>query len=263
MTTAVAEDGVLSEKLTSSSKTSIWRLLLFIFAQALHFHEKIVEKNAENSRPHTARWYRQQALDYMDGKELTWKDGQFKYDISAMTDAEIEAAKVISHVALAEAANGVLVIKTAKDGNAGTVPLEDDVHDRFESYMAQIKDAGNRLSYINTDADHLKLALTVWVDDMIINVNTGESLQELGTFPIKDACEKYLNELEFNGAFIKTYLTDEIQKSGGVKIPKVELLEHQKAAEPFESVDEYVLPYSGHFHYSAINITYKKYNEVA
>lgn len=263
ITATIAGDVVLSEKLTSTSKVSIWRLIVFIVSYAIFLHEQIVEKNAENSRPHTRRWYREQALGFMDGFELIWKDGQFQYDTSGMSDAEIEEAKPITHVAITEAANGVLVIKTAtKEGN-GTVPINSGTHSRFQSYMGQIKDAGNRIEYINQAADDLRLELIVWVDDLIIDVNTGESLETPGTFPVEDACKEYLNALEFNGAFVKTFLVDAIQQVNGVKIPKVEALMHRETLSSFETVEEYVLPFSGHFRYDAIDIDYKRFNDVA
>lgn len=261
--TAVAADATLSAKLTSESKVSIWRLLVYIVSFAIYMHELIVEKNAENSRPHTKRWYREQALAYMDGHELIWKDGQFKYDTTGMSDAQIVAAKPVTHVAITEAANGVLIVKTAKLQSGGTDPLTPAVHGRFMSYMGQIKDAGNRLQYINQAADDLRVTITVWVDDLIIDIDTGESLVVPGTFPVEAACREYLNALEFNGAFVKTFLVDAIQKVNGVKIPKIELLEHRTLANPFEVVEEYVLPFSGHFRFDGINVICKRWNEVA
>lgn len=259
----VAADAVLSSKLTSTSKVSIWRLIVFIVSYAIFLHEQIVEKNAENSRPHTKRWYREQALGFMDGFELIWKDGQFQYDTSGMSEVQIAEAKPVTHVAITEAANGVLVVKTATAQNGETMPLNPAVHLRFQTYMSQIKDAGNRIDYINQVADDLRLELIVWVDDLIIDIDSGESLVVPGTYPVEDACKEYLNALEFNGAFVKTFLVDAIQERNGVKIPRIELLSHRVLANPFELVEEYVLPFSGHFRYDTISVIYKRYNEVA
>lgn len=263
ITARIAGDVVLSENLTSPSRVSLWRLIVFIVSYAIFLHEQIVEKNAENSRPHTKRWYREQALAFMDGFELIWKDGQFQYDTSGMTEEQINTAKPITHVAITEAANGVLVIKTAAREGAETVPINSGTHSRFQSYMEQIKDAGNRIQYINQPADDLRLELTVWVDDLIVDIDSGESLVVPGTFPVEDACREYLDELEFNGAFIQTFLVDAIQQKNGVKIPRVELFEHRTMSNPFEAVEEYILPHSGHFKYSELIINYKPYHEVA
>lgn len=263
MLETVANDAVLSTKLTSTSRVAVWRLLIYVVAMAIWVHEQIVELNAENSRPHTKRWYREQSLAFMDGHPLIWKDGRFTYDTSGMTAQQIAQAKKVSHVAIAETANGILVIKTATNGANGTEPLPMATHGRFTSYMGQIKDAGNRLEYINQAADHLQLDLTVWVGDMAIDIVTGERLDTPGTFPVEDACKDYLNSLEFNGAFVKTFLVDALQKVDGVFIPKVDSLKHRVLVNPFEAVAEYILPFSGHFEYFNLNITYKKYNEVA
>lgn len=259
---AVAADAVLAAKLTSESKVSVWKLLVYIVSFAIFMHELIVEKNAENSRPHTKRWYREQALAYMDGHELIWKDGQFKYDTSGMSEAQIAESKPVTHVAITEAANGVLIVKTATFQSGGTGPLSPAVHGRFMSYMGQIKDAGNRLQYINQAADDLRVSLRVWVDDLIIDLETGESLITPGTFPVNDACKAYLNQLEFNGAFVKTFLVDAIQKVNGVKIPKIETLEHRTLANPFELVEEYILPFSGHFRYDVVEVEYRGFWEI-
>lgn len=259
---SVASDAVLSEKLINTGKVSIWRLIVFIVSYAIFLHEQIVEKNAENSRPHTKRWYRDQALNFMDGHELTWKDGQFMYDTTGMSESQINEAKPITHVAISEAANGVLVIKTARKEPHGTFPLPLGVHGRFMSYMSQIKDAGNRLQYINQVPDELELEMTIWVDDMLIDTETGTLINDAGRFPIENACKAYLDSLEFNGAFVKTFLVDMLQQVEGVKIPKVENLNHRVLSNPFEPVEEYVLPFSGHFKYYNLVINYKSYNEV-
>ncbi len=263
MLETVAADPTLSARLTSTSRVAVWRLIVYVVAFAIWLHEQIVELNAENSRPHTKRWYREQALAFMDGHPLIWKDGSFKYDTTGMTTQQIMDAQPVSHVAIDETANGILVVKTATNGINGTEPLPMAVHGRFTSYMGQIKDAGNRLEYINQQPDDLQLKLTVWVDDMAIDIATGERLDTPGTFPVEDACRGYLDSLEFNGAFIKTFLVDALQKVDGVKIPKVKFLNHRVLANPFEDVEEYVLPFSGHFTYNLLLIEYKKYNEVA
>ena len=259
----VANDNILSTQLTSTSKVAVWKLLVFVIAFAIYTHELIVERNAENSRPHNLPWYREQALAFMDGHELIWKDGQFKYDTTGMSEQDIVNAKKVTHVAVTEAANGVLVIKTANNQTGSTQPLATAVHERFQDYMKQIKDAGNRLEYINQNADDLQLTLTVWVDELIIDVASGQLVNDANTYPVLDACEAYLNQLEFNGTFIKTFLIDKIQQAVGVKIPRVEVLEHRTGANPFQVVEEYILPFAGHFKYTSINVTYKKYNEVA
>lgn len=259
----VEQDATLSAVLTSDSRVSLWRLVVYVISFALHLHERIVEANAENSRPHTLRWYRQEALNFIDGHELIWQDGQFKYDTTEMSETDIANAKPIDHVAIVEAANGLLIIKTAKDDGGETVPIDTPVHNRFKSYMKQIKDAGNRLSYINEVPDDLRLEMTVWVDDLVIDVETGESLETPGTYPVKEACEAYLRNIEFNGTYIKTFLIDHLQEVKGVKIPKVDVLEHRVLANPYQEVAEYVQPFSGHFNYDALTINFKKYNEVA
>lgn len=255
MINLVQGDPVLGSQLTSTSNTALWRLWIYIFAFALYLHEQIVERNAENSRPHTRQWYREQALAFVDGAPLIWKDGQFSFDMS-FAPGELEDVRPVKRVALAEAPNGVLVIKTAGIGSAGTEPLDGAVHERFKSYMNQIKDAGNRLDFINLPADELELELKVWVDDLIINLSTGELVNESGVVPVEDACMDYLSQLEFNGAFFKTFLTDRLQKADGIKVPMIVRLRHRVSGGVWKTVEEYIEPHSGHFIYDSISVEY-------
>jgi hypothetical protein len=119
-TIAEIQNEILTEKgnqpslngLTSSSKTSIWRLWINIVATAIWVHEKIVEKNALVSRPHTLNWYRDQALnfhygvplepDLSNGMSLIWQDGSYQFDTTGLTESEIEESKIIKHCAVSE-----------------------------------------------------------------------------------------------------------------------------------------------------------------
>jgi len=84
LTTDEKRDQTISEQLTSTSKASIWRLWVYIVATAIWLHEKVVERNALISRPHTLAWYREQALNYVAGADLIWKDGYFQFDLSGI-----------------------------------------------------------------------------------------------------------------------------------------------------------------------------------
>jgi hypothetical protein len=241
----------------STSKVSIWRLWVWIFAYSIQVHERIVERNAENSRPHTIRWYREQCLNFLDGLPLAWKDGFFQYDLTNITDADVR--KIIDRCAILESQNGELVIKIATE-NAGVLqPLTDPQLVRFKAYLQQIKDAGNRLRFINQPADSLKINLTVHVDPLIIDLQTGQLLTPPlgagGLFPIKNAIDKYLANLEFNGGFVREFFRDELQKADGVKLPIINNLESQFAGFPLVPIIEMKVPEAGYFAIDNANLT--------
>lgn len=230
----------------STSKVSIWRLWVWIFAYALQVHERIVERNAQNSRPHTIRWYREMCLNFLDGLPLVWKDGQFQYDLTNVVDADVR--KIIDRCAVLESGNGELVIKIAKDNNGNLEPLAVNEFNRFKSYIQQIKDAGNRIRYFNETADALLIDLTVEVDPLVIDLTTGQQLNVAGTvYPVVDAINNYLANLEFNGALVRTFLQDEIQKAVGIKNPIFNELQSKYASYLFVPIGDKKIAEAGYF----------------
>lgn len=225
---------------------SLENILFEVISYALFAHEVIVSTNAENSRPHNIPWYKEKCLGFLDGLPLVWSDGQFKYDLTGVTDAEDR--KIIDRVAVLESNDGELVIKIATD-NAGSVePVTAPQLARFTTYMQQIKDAGNQLRIINQTADLLKITLTVFVDPLQIDLATGKLLSSPDDiYPVEDAVNQYLSNLEFNGAFVKEYLRDELQRATGVKLPIINNVQWKYSTFPFTSITEWKVPEAGYF----------------
>lgn len=230
----------------STSKVAVWRLWVWIISFVIWLHEKIVEANAENSRPHNIPWYKEQCLNFHDGLPLVWKDGQFKYDLTGVSDAE--ERKIIDRVAVLESNDGELVIKIATD-NAGSIePVTAPQLVRFTAYMQQIKDAGNQLRIINQTPDLLKITLTVYVDPLVIDLVTGKLLTVAEeVYPVKQAVDDYLANLEFNGAFVREFLRDKMQSASGVKLPIINDVQWKYSTFPFASINQWKVPEAGYF----------------
>ncbi len=245
----------LSSLLTSTSKTAVWRLWVYIFSYAIWVHEQIVSKNAENSRPHTIRWYQEQCYNFLDGLPLTWLNGQFQYDLTNVIDADVR--KIIDRCAILESNNGELVIKVATNNNGNLEPLNPlDQLPRFKYYLQQIKDAGNRIRVINQPADILKIELTVYVDPLMIDLQTGKLLNTPAViFPVKEAINNYLEKLEFNGAFVRTFFQDELQKAIGVTLPKIDVLESQYLGFAWIPIVDWTIPKAGYFKSNDVDLT--------
>lgn len=234
-----------SEAPTSTSKLSFWRIVVWVVAYAIWLHEVIVEANALKSRPHNIPWYRDQAFAFLDGLPLVWKDGQFTYDLTGVNDAE--ERKIIDRCAVLESDDGQLVFKIATDVAGVIQPVAPDELVRFTAYMQQIKDAGNQISIVNQTADLLKLVLDVYVDPLVIDLATGELLSSAGVFPVKDAVNDYLSNLEFNGAWVRSFLQDTIQKADGVKLPLINDAQWKYAGFAFTPIGEWKVPQAGYF----------------
>lgn len=236
------------------SLVSIENLWFDNISFGIYNHELIVTQNAQNSRPHTIQWYRDQALSFHDGLELQWIDGQFQYNFTGVTD--VAERKIIDRCAVLESNNGELVVKIATNNNEIIEPVNSAQLLRFSTYMQQIKDAGNRLRIVNQAPDSLKIELTIYVDPLIIDLSTGQLLNTSNViFPIKDSIKDYLSNLEFNGAFVREYFRDNLQKADGVKLPIINLLQSQYSGFSFVNIEEWTLPQSGYFTIMDNNLT--------
>lgn len=342
-TIAAIQDEILAEKGKQSSlngltesKTGIWKLWVNIVATAIWVHEKIVEKNALISRPHTLNWYREQALNFhygfpepSDSLPLVWEDGSYKFDTTGMSDAQIENSKIIKHCAVSEIDLGTLLdsnkkpeeifsdyfhnkvgvvfikVATEKGDKISRIDVPNELF-AFKEYIAKIKDAGNQVYITSDDGDTLKLSLNIYVDPLTIKINPKDieyyqlkslsrllkdeeeiKLAEYGDnyapdekngslilnesiFPVQDAIKEHLRNIEFNGAFVKTYLVDAIQKADGVKIPVLKKVQTAPARNLNDLDDptlsdttniEYFIPRAGYFDLDklAIEVNYIPY----
>lgn len=293
---------------SSNSKTAIWRLWVYIVATAIWMHEKIVERNALLSRPHTLQWYREQALNFLYGVDLEWKDGYFQYP--EMSENEKKQLKIIKHCAISERLFddienenkkisdlisefyynqvGILTLKVAKENADGTkVILNQSEKRAFRAYMNQVKDAGTQIRVVSNEGNKIVITLEVYVNPLIIYTddedynqnpqntgnedeqnrqNSGKLLRNLSIEPVKDAIKEYITTLEFNGAFVPTYLIDKIQQISGVELP---ILRNVKVdgIDVYNELDgkrelPFFVPSSGYFKVDEeeFKITYKPYN---
>lgn len=311
----------------TDSKTAIWKLWTNIVATAIWVHEKIVEKNALISRPHTLNWYREQALNFHYGMPigrdssnrmtLVWKDGSYKFDTTDLSETEIENAKIIKHCAVSEIdletvlkpnkkieeifsdyfhnKVGVVFIKvaTVKEGKISRIDVPNELF-ALKEYIAKIKDAGNQVHITSDQGDILKLNLNVYIDPLSIFINpkdieyyqlkslsraleadeqdklndhkldlrNGSLILDEKTFPVLDAIEDHLKNIEFNGAFVKTFLVDAIQKAQGIKIPILTKTETAWATNPSDKPEdltdvtkiEYFIPNAGYFDMDTLQV---------
>lgn len=248
----------LQPGLTYEDQFSVASFEDILFSQlsaALSLHEQIVEENAKNSRPHPVRWYKKQCLNYLDGLSLTWVEDQFfYYDTTNINN--VDERRIIKQCSVLESNNGELVIKVAKEVNGQLQPLSTDELNRFKAYVRDIKAAGTRIRFINLPADTLKIALTVYVDINLIDLQTGRLLNTAEeVYPVKDAIQSYLSNLEFNGAFVKEFFRDQIQKAEGVKRPLIDLLQSQYLGFPFQNIEDWEVPNSGYYKADDVNVT--------
>lgn len=252
MATYPALDG-----LTSTSKTAIWRLILWIFAFAIYIHERVFDQYKreislmiQEEKSHSQRWYRNMALRFQYGFLLITDDDQFNND--GFTSERIEDSKIIKYSAVTESEDhSRLIIKIATESDGKLKPITNDQKIAFESYISEIKDAGVQITVVNFLPDRLQLFLKIKRDPNVIDSN-GVSILN-GNEPIKDALQKFLKELPFNGELILNHLVDRLQVIDGVINPHL-IAAKTSWIDPnindygfYETVDISKIPVSGYF----------------
>lgn len=217
---AKANDTAL-DGLNSTSKSTIWRLFIYIVSVAIWTLEKLfdlhavqVDEKLAELKPHTARWYRNKALAFQYGFDLVADTD--KFDNSGKTDEQIKASKIIKYSAVTESEDeSRLIVKIATEQNGKLTPVTTEQQTAFEQYLAEIKDAGVRTTVINYLPDRLKLNIRIVRDVLVLNA-TGMDIIT-GKYPVNEAIEQYMKELPFNGKLSLQKLVDKIQAVKGVK----------------------------------------------
>ncbi|WP_348814056.1 hypothetical protein [Flavobacterium maritimum] len=239
---------------TSTSKVSVWRLWVYVFSFVIWSHEKISEKNATVSRPQNQPNFKQSILDYYDGLDLIWKEGSFQYDLTNVPDAE--SRKIIARCAVLEPDSGGLVVKIATDNNGVLGPVTAEQKTRIEAYIKKKKVPGVPFVLFNKTADLIKVSLTVYVNPLVIDTTTGKLLSSTeDVYPIKDAIELYLANLEFDGAFVKDFFRTTLKDAEGIELVVIDLIQSKFDAYPFTDMAEWKTPDSGYFKINDENLT--------
>jgi hypothetical protein len=236
------------------SVASIESILFDTIAFAISFHEKIVEANANNSRPQNQANFRESILDYHDGLDLVWKDGRFKYDLTDVVDAE--ARKIVDRCAVLESDDGELVVKIATDNAGALEPVTLVQQGRIETYIKKIKVPGIRIRLVNDVADLIKVNLTVYVNPLVIDLTTGQLLSSTeAVYPVKDAINLYLANLEFDGAFVKDFFRTTLKNADGIELVVINLCQSKFAGFAFSDIGEWKVPEAGYFKINDADLT--------
>ena len=230
---AKEQDETLRERLTSTSKTAIWRLLLYICAFCAHSVEVLmdafkadVRETVEKLRPHSARWYQEKARQFMMNKTLP--EGSDTYDTTGMTDDQIAQAQVVKYAAVVEK-DGEVIVKAAKGDEGARQPLDSD--EKAAGYMNEVKDAGVRLLVISGDGAAFACTLTVFYDPAM----TAEAI----TAAVRAAVKGYVTTLPFNGLYTNMSLIDAVQAVDGVKIAELVTATADEAVISVQDVPQY------------------------
>lgn len=233
---AIDSSQTLQRDLTSTSKVAIWRLIYYtiavgtwIFEQLLDIHTAAIEARKLELIAGTNQWYASAALEWQEGDELTWNGNQYVYSIVDSTKRTVQYSSSVD-------GDNTVTIKVAKDDGSGAPEkLSAAQLTSFSSYMEQLVFAGINSIIVSTDEDLAKIYYTIQVNGLVIDA-TGESIANPGTFPVHDAIDAYLADLDFNGIFRVSELTDVIVGVEGVINPIATAVEGKAFAGTYEDI---------------------------
>jgi hypothetical protein len=235
--------------LNSTSRTAIYNLFAYVVAVCIvalenlfDLHKSEVNANILLQKPHSPRWYREQALAFQYGQDINELTGG--YDNAGLTPSQIAAQKIIAVSSVTEI-EGRLRIKAAKNNADDLVALSAPELASFTNYVKRIKDAGVKVQCESNVADQLKLVLDVFYNPLVLNA-AGQRIDGTNNQPVKDALKEYLKNLPFNGEYANTRLVDRLQVVDGVELPVVKLAQAKYGLYPFSAIDEKYIPDAGY-----------------
>jgi len=192
----------LLQDLTSTSKVAIWRLLLWIVTVATWTLEGLwdvfkteVDTAINNQIPLTLPWYQRESLYFQYGDSLVWNATTLKYEYELYD----ETKRIITRAAANEGV-GIVSIKVARDNNSSLEALTASQKIAFTNFWNKNKGAGVLINIISEAADLLKLEYQIFYDPLVLT-DHGNLIDDGGVFPVEDAINNYIANLDFNGRF--------------------------------------------------------------
>ena len=236
------------------SKVNLLRLITYVVAvcqwtieQLQDAHKAEVNELIAAKKPHSLRWYAEKTKAFQLGDNLVSE--QDYYDNTGISEDDLEAAKVVKYAAVVRQnrPNGRLFlrIKAATTSGTGLTKLETPHLLALTEYINRIADAGVDIEVSSTDAEQLKLDLTIYYNPLILGAN-GSRLDGTDPSPVPNAIRAYLQNLPFNGLFVLAHLVDALQAVEGVEIPNLTSCSMSKGALGFFSVNVEDVPDSGY-----------------
>jgi hypothetical protein len=252
MIDAVQSDDTLNTKLTSASKTAIWRLTTYIVATAIWALEVLydelvsdVNNTLATQKTHNLYWYAEKAKAFQYGYALA--------DDADYYETEDESAQVVHNAAVDEIA-GKLFMKVAKLDGSELAPLSADELTSFTQYIHTVKDAGVVINIVSDEGDQLQLVMDIYYDPLVLNAD-GTLINDSSSEPAKETIKSFISELPFNGEFIPASLVDALQDTEGVDIPEILSVATKYAANDWASVQGKVVPNAGYLTISDDDLT--------
>lgn len=236
------------DDLAGPSKVARWRIRYWIVATCAAAVDLIFDQAllnligiAEKARYGTLPWYVAKMKEFQYGDQLTLIDLEWKY-------AVVNEANRVIKLCAAKEGTGIVLVKIATIVSGVKQPLPTLQYNAAKAYLLKIKPAGIRVNLINDNPDDLILHLIINYDPLVMT-DQGELIASPGVFPVEDAREEYLQNVDFNnGAYELMSAVDTIQKkkAQGVVSAYVTDAQARYGVLPFVSFDQRYFPNAGY-----------------
>lgn len=244
------------------SKYSPRRLTYWVIANAISAMEVLFDEArtvisgiVKSQKAHTYGWYATIAKTFQYGATLP--EGSDVYDNTGLTEAAIEAMKVVKFCSAVPAAYGIRLKIAGVDGSGNLTPIGASEFTAFKAFMNRVKDAGVFLNpyFKNQVPDNLKLHLKIYYDPLVLDA-TGKRLDGTNDTPVQDAVDDYIKSIGFDGKYRLDKQTDTLQAVDGVVTPEILSAEAKYAALPYAAIVTEYNPDAGYLKiYSPTDLT--------
>lgn len=242
------------------SRVSVESILFYVVATSIWTLEVLMDKyrtdvdtRIDEIIAHRPKWYRDKVLSFMKDRVLV-ADKDY-YNTSAMSEGDITAAKVVKHAVATENRDAsILTIKVAGEKNGVRGPLDKTDENQLAAYVAEIKDAGVRISLVNMAPDEFNLSCDIYYNPMLLPEN------------VENACiaavKNYIENLPFNGMYTNMDLVDVLQKVEGVRVVQLrESSSREAGVDTTEAINAVKIPAAGYFALKNYTFTMKPYEQ--
>lgn len=184
--------------------TIVWTLET-LFDRHKEEVSQVIQKNIVAS----VGWYHDLALKYQKGDKLEYDESTngFKYAV------EDKKKQIVKYAAVRDAGRFVRMLVSG-ESNGLPVKLEDSDLAPFKEYMNRVKIAGVIIDISSYQPDTIRIAANCTVDPLVIDFQ-GRKIVD-GSYPVVDAIDNYLKNIDYGGVFNKNKLIDAIQNVQGV-----------------------------------------------
>ena len=259
------------EQFSKVSLEGIWFYVVAFCAWTLEklfdLHRDEMEALYREHHAHTFEWYNGKAKDFMYGHSLIHFTSN--YDVSALTDEQIAAARIVTHASCVKgfSSNNVsfLRLKVAKTAGEELKELTAGELEAFSAYMEEIQDAGVDLECTSDPADRIRMEWTVYYDPQVLDPD-GNRLDGSASDVVAAAIKAYVQSLPFNGLYRITFHIDAVQSVRGVRDAYAHAVSTRPALSTVwtATTDAGVTPDAGYFKFydpADLKITFKPFGE--